>query len=53
MKNAFEHTFISHTTIIYFQLKLFIEIKKLSYKHIDIILKLRSRNLYIVEIEKK
>lgn len=49
MKNAIEPTFIKS----YFQLKLFIEIKKLSYEHIDIILKLRCGNLCIVEIEKK
>lgn len=49
MKHAIERIFISHT-IIYFQLKLFIQIETLSYEHTRMILELLSGNLYIVEI---
>lgn len=51
MKHAIERIFISHT-IIYFQLKLFIQIETLSYEHTRMILELLSGNLYIVEIGK-
>lgn len=53
MKHAIEHTFIKSYYYYIFSIETIYWNKKLSYKHIDIILKLRSGNLYIMEIEKK